>query len=635
MTLLKPTLALRRLTVYKDGYVVFDCAFHNGVNIVRGHNSSGKTTVLDFIAYTLGAEYIPWKQEALLCDWSFAEVSLNGKLVTFRREVNDKPLNPLYIFWGPFEDAVAAAVTAWEVFGFRRSSSKLSFTQSILLALEMPEVQGDGASNLTMHQFLRVLYADQPSLHSPIFRADSFDSALTRETVGSYLSGVYDDRLYSVQLERRELEKIVQQLEAELKSIFTVLAKSEQNANFEFLGQEILSLEAERENQAAELARLRKERTVDADGKKNGEGESLRTRLNVAKRAFVEASDALARRELEIADSRRFVEELEFRLATLDESNSARSYFGRLSFAFCPCCLAEIRPPEKDSNECALCKSPLISAAADSQVLRMRNELRVQLSESLNLVDQKEAEVRELRNRLPSLRQELRALEKKYAETTQSWSSDLETAIESTSRRLGSLDQEIKGLYEHQRLAEVIRERQARRDELNSRIREIDSTIESLVFAQETRKQKVQLEVASTLGRLLREDLYRQEEFRKAGNVQFSFTDNIVTVEGASQFSESSTVVLRHLFHLALLSASTRIPEMRLPRFLILDGIEDGGMELERSHRLQEIIVNECAKFDCEYQLIFATSQIAPKLDVNDFVVARSFSEDSRSLEIR
>lgn len=635
MTLFKPTISLRRLTVYKDNHVVFDSSFHNGVNIIRGHNSSGKTTVLDFIAYTLGAEYIPWKQEALLCDWSCAEVSLNGKLVTFRREVNQKLMNPLYIFWGNFEEALKAAVTAWEVFGFRRSSSKISFTQAILLALDLPEAQGDGASNLTMHQFLRVLYADQPSLHNPIFRNDAYDNALTRETVGSYLSGVYNDKLYAFQLERREQEKVLVQLEAELRSIFAVLAKSGRGVNLEFLGVEIQTLEAKRESQLAELSRLRRERTVSAETKKETGNENIRLQLDNAKHSFFNAQDTLTRYELEIADSRKFVDELEYRLTALDESSSARSYFGRLSFAFCPCCLAEIKPTEKDSNQCGLCKSQIVESAPDSQILRMRNELRIQLTESLALVDQKEAEARDLRNRLPLLRKELKVLERKYTEASQSWSSDLETAIESIAHQLGAIDQEIKSLYEHQRLAEVIRERQARREEIAARILTIDSSIESLVYAQENLKQKVQLEIASTLGRLLREDLHRQEHFRTAENIQFSFTDNEVSVEGATQFSESSTVVLRHLFHLSLLSASTRVPEMRFPRFLLLDGIEDGGMELERSHRLQEIIVKECSKFECEYQLIFATSQIAPSLDVKDFVVARSFTEESRSLDIR
>jgi len=83
-----------------------------------------------------------------------------------------------------------------------------------------------------------------------------------------------------------------------------------------------------------------------------------------------------------------------------------------------------------------------------------------------------------------------------------------------------------------------------------------------------------------------------------------------------------------------MLSASTRLPEMRLPRFMMLDGIEDGGMELERSYRLQEIIIEECSKFDCDYQLIFATSQIAPNLENENYVVGKQYSEESRSLNL-
>ncbi|HUW50023.1 MAG TPA: hypothetical protein VMV75_03320 [Sulfuricella sp.] len=634
MTLLKPSLLLNTLVVFKDGQIVFEAAFHQGVNIIRGHNSSGKTTVLDFIAYTLGAEYIPWKQEALLCDYSVAEISLNGNRVTLRREVNDKPLNPLYIFWGPIADALEASFSSWEIYGFRRSSSKLSFTQALLLALDLPEAQGDGASNLTMHQFLRILYADQPSLHSPIFRTDSFDSALTRETVGSYLCGIYDDKLYLAQLEKRNLVKEIQQLEAELKSIFVVLAKSGQNANIELLGQEILNTEAKRDRKLKELARLKTERTVTSDAVATKTDANLRSELDVAKKTLAVAQDALVQRELEAEDSKNFVRELELRLSTLDESQITRNYFGSLAFAFCPCCLSEIKPESSNASECSLCKNQITSSVADAQILRMRNELRIQLAESNSLIALRLVEIRDLRTRIPSLRQNLMLLERRYAETTHSWSTDIEAAIELNATEIGGLDQEIKGLYESQRLAQVIRELQSQRDDLVYRESEVSSKIESLMFTQEERKKQTACEVALTLGRLLQEDLHRQEEFRKAENIQFSFTDNAISVDGATQFSESSTVVLRHLFHLALLSASTRMQAMRFPRFLMLDGIEDGGMELARSHRLQEIIVNECSGFDCEYQLIFATSQIAPQLDVEDFVVARSFSEEQRSLQI-
>ena len=634
MTLLKPSLALNRLAIFKDERIVFDALFHQGVNIIRGHNSSGKTTILDFIAYTLGAEYIPWKQESLLCSYSVAEVSLNDKRVTLRRDVNSKPLNPLYIYWGEMEEALAAPFSKWEVYGFRRSASKLSFTQAILLALDLPEAQGDGASNLTMHQFLRVLYADQPSLHSPIFRTDSFDSALTRETVGGYLSGIFDDKLYLAQLEKRGVDKDIERLDAELKSIFTVLSKSGQNANIEFLSQEIRHLEEKRSGLLHELSRLKADRTVSSEAKAANADSTLRTELDSAKKKLTDVQNLLARKELEIEDSQIFIRKVESRLSGLDESSTTRDYFGTLVFAFCPCCLTEIKPLPQESEECALCKTPLMATAADSQILRMRNELRLQLSESQLLVKGSILEVSDLRSQVPLLKRELKSLEIKYSEASEVWSTDLESAVESVSRQLGGLDQEIQGLYSSQRLAQAITELQDRRNNLTATASSLELRIESLVYSQEVRKAKVSHEVASTLGRLLRQDLHRQDVFQKAENIQFSFTDNKVSVENETQFSESSTVVLRHLFHLALMSASARLPEMRFPRFLMLDGIEDGGMELERSHRLQEIIVKECSGFTCEYQLIFATSQISPKLDVDDYVVARSFTEESRSLQI-
>lgn len=634
MTLYKPTISLRRLVVLKDQRRVLDADFHNGVNVVRGHNSSGKTTALDFIAYALGAENIPWKQEALLCDETIAEVLLNASPVTLRRPVNDKPINPMLIFWGPMEKAIEAPFTEWQSYPFKRSPSKISFTQAILLGLNLPDAQGDGASNLTMHQFLRVLYADQPSLHSPIFRVDTFDSALTRETVGNYLCGIYNDNLYSSQLERRNLEKEVAQLETELRSIFTVLAKSQKNTGFEFIGSQIQAVELEQNLALTELTRLKTERVVEKGTKSKQPDAQLRTALNLAKAELVNAQETLVRIEFEVSDSQQFINELRLRLLNLDESNAARDYLGSLAFSFCPGCLSPIPIPEENGKNCTLCKNPLTGATGDAQMLRMRNELRIQLEESLQIVNLRTKEIQEIKNYLPTLKQNLRTLEKRYQSSSQTWSSELENAIEALARRIGELDQETKALYENQRLAEVIRQLQNQRDIIYQKINDLNSKIESATYSQELQKKAVSLEIANTLGRLLRKDFHRQEEFKKAENIQFSFTDNIISVDGATQFSESATVVLRHLFHVALLSASCKIPEMRLPRFLILDGIEDGGMELGRSHRLQEIIVEECKTFSCDYQLIFATSQIAPNLETPEFVVSRAFSEKRRSLDI-
>ena len=170
----EPTLIVKRLIVLQNAHTALDIKFHKGVNVVRGRNSSGKTTVMDLLAFSLGAESIRWKPEALRCTETIVEVDLNGGTACFRREISNDPQQPMAIYWGGLTSAFAAPQESWERYPFKRSPLKSSFSQVVLEALKMPQAQGDGASNLTLHQLLRVLYADQPSVHSPIFRLDKW-----------------------------------------------------------------------------------------------------------------------------------------------------------------------------------------------------------------------------------------------------------------------------------------------------------------------------------------------------------------------------------------------------------------------------------------------------------------------------
>ncbi|MGC3347861.1 hypothetical protein, partial [Enterococcus faecium] len=52
--------------------------------------------------------------------------------------------------------------------------------------------------------------------------------ALTRETIGSYLCGVYIAELYNAQVKSRENEKELDKKISELRGIFNILGKSGQ-----------------------------------------------------------------------------------------------------------------------------------------------------------------------------------------------------------------------------------------------------------------------------------------------------------------------------------------------------------------------------------------------------------------------
>src|SRR5258706_3044846 len=105
MTLYKPTLQINRLAVYKSGRSVYDQKFHSGVNIIRGANSTGKSTIADFIFFVLGGDITKWKPEAAGCDFVVAEVKMNEALVTLRRKISEHRNQPMDVFWGRWTPA--------------------------------------------------------------------------------------------------------------------------------------------------------------------------------------------------------------------------------------------------------------------------------------------------------------------------------------------------------------------------------------------------------------------------------------------------------------------------------------------------------------------------------------------------
>ena len=78
MTKDKSYLFLNRLVIITHtGASAYDEKFHKGVNIIRGKNSSGKSTVSNFIFYALGGDFTNWNAESLRCREVFAEVEIN------------------------------------------------------------------------------------------------------------------------------------------------------------------------------------------------------------------------------------------------------------------------------------------------------------------------------------------------------------------------------------------------------------------------------------------------------------------------------------------------------------------------------------------------------------------------------
>jgi hypothetical protein len=211
-------LFLNRLVVFThNGNKAYDEKFTKGINIIRGDNSSGKSTISHFIFFILGGSFTSWTKEAKKCSSVYAEVEMNGATLTLKREISDSPSIPMHIYWGAYEEAVKATIDGqWKKFPYKVSDKK-SFSNVLFEQLDIPIVVGD--NNITMHQLLRLMYVDQDSPTSSLFLYEQFDSPLTRQTVSELLLGVYDETLYEDRINKRESEKRLQTLKNEIDGI--------------------------------------------------------------------------------------------------------------------------------------------------------------------------------------------------------------------------------------------------------------------------------------------------------------------------------------------------------------------------------------------------------------------------------
>ena len=168
--------------------------------------------------------------------------------------------------------------------------------------------------------------------------------------------------------------------------------------------------------------------------------------------------------------------------------------------------------------------------------------------------------------------------------------------------------------------------------ELTASIAELTDLNQRLKTSEAQRLAKAYTAVADETVFFLHHDLPRQDSFQKAESVSFSFADDKITVDGESYFSASSKVYLKNSFLSAFLFSAARDPQFRHLRLLILDTIEDKGMEPERSQNFQQLLVDRSAEIEADHQIIFATAMINPNLDTEEFVVGRKSTHDERSL---
>ncbi|CAL2061998.1 AAA family ATPase [Tenacibaculum sp. 190524A05c] len=622
-------------TIY--GEIAYDEKFHKGINIIRGNNSSGKSTITHFMFYVLGGAFNDWVKEAKKCSYVIAEIEVNDAILTLKREINlnkfgkGNKTEGMFIFWGGLESA-EKETEGWQKFNFNTTDSKKSYSNVLFENLDLPIVKGE--NNITFHQILRLLYLDQDSPTNSLFYYEEFDTGLTRETVADLLLGVYRQELYDKKQRKVDADKELDNTKREIK----VIKRFIQNPHDlipSHLTQRILEKENEINTIENEIIKLKNEekkvrftKKTKLDFEKLNE-ESIIQRIKVKK-----LEQKIKDFYYEIEDTEYFIEALKNKLKALNKSILTRDLLGNFPIQNCPECLSPIEPVE-NPNVCKLCKTDIDDSFGITQARKIEQEIDFQIRESKNLISIKRRQLLELEAELESDKLKLFHLQQKVNSSINDVKTVRQEKLDQLYTDKGFIEGEIiqlRTLFENADIYQGLIKIQA---DLEQEIIALKYSIDKITLEQDKLKFEIQNVIEKEGTYLLNNDLKRQEDFYEAKEFHIDFRNNIAYIsDKEAKYSASSSFYLKISARYSIFLASLRIDRMRYPRFIFCDNMEDKGIEKIRAENFQKILVQEAEKFDKkEYQLIYTTSFIPDELNIEKYTVGEFYTEQNPSLK--
>jgi hypothetical protein len=466
---------------------------------------------------------------------------------------------------------------------------------------------------------------------------ERFDTWQTRQAVGDLLCGLGGYDLYALQLFLRDLNKKFEEVSDRLKNLIAVASSYGDKILAEHLAATTNAAIAERDTLQQQLLSLIEQ--SDARVEDQELEKVIKRRRKELSSARLDAANLAGKIETledEMADSDKFIEHLESAVDEFDDASSTFFALGVVRFEFCPSCFTQLKGEARE-GVCHLCGAEASHEHDETRALAVKLDLEMQIRESRQLQIERESSLSQLRSEFRAANGRLRSAVAANEVASASAASKLEMKISDASRRIGYLDREIEQLQQRDALAREIAQVSQEKAMLNARISEMQDRIKAAEAAQRKRRGIAYTAISENTKRLLNQDLEEHSDFGSLNSITFSFAEDWIAINDNKNRvgSASGMVILKNSFLFGLFIGALNDDDFNLPRFMLMDNIEDKGMVQERSWNFQRLIVEASETSTKAHQIIFTTSKIAPELEGSSYVVGGKYTHARHSLLIQ
>jgi DNA repair exonuclease SbcCD ATPase subunit len=595
---------LRIKGVTKDYFLTFK----QGLNIISGEISTGKTSILELIDYCFGDTECPTYPELLKKGTSaLLEIEINNEIFTIERQLFSKRLRE-----NIHSCKISDLQSIHEIISVNSSQKKgeesiSSFVLSKigLKGVKLKEAPKQDVSDVDTMSFRDILW------FCYLQRIRVAGAELLFES--NYMKGHKLVQVFDVlfDLHSETLAALAEELKVTQESIENKERDEKILLNFAN-NQGFLTLE----KLEAQRGRLLQE-NEDSKQKLSSIDENISGSSDLAK-DLQEAVLKLRARLQVIRNEKRGYEKTLQRLTPLRAQyyedisklhflNQVKKIIDPLSIVVCPRCLSSLELKEMKDN-CPLCGKPILDSDLPIDVTKEIRSIERKLDELSIYIKELEDSIKQNESNDKELSDKLTLAGKKLDETLKSFVSPYLTEREGLVSSISTNENEVKHTDESIKLRKDIREISEQIVRLKAKEREIEANI-----AEERKKSVNRKELIDSLSKTFYDSL-KKVNFPKLNEA--SIDEKLVPyVRGQryNQLSSEGAINLSSICWLASIFREAINRSMHHPGFLMLDGVQSGigiSPRADKEFRDESIVeglyslLREISKIDDECQLI-------------------------------
>jgi DNA repair exonuclease SbcCD ATPase subunit len=630
-------LSIRRVT-YEGTKYYFDAALSDGINILEGSNGKGKTTFANSIYFGLGGRVESFRRESRAGHLEITSdkdnfvqlhIVIENTPYILKRYIDTNDL-------GIIDDSGAVEVLPV----IRTPNSPNIFSDWLLAKLGIEPVSihlnyGDYSGKLGFTDIARLIYHNQSADPSGIYKAPDLsnfvtDSKTFRKAIFEILIGKSFQPLYQAMAQLKELEKernlASSSLEA-FKRFILEVRPNQEDMNQIHLDRKIQEIQDQLEKAMAyrrSLAiRPRRRSTIDTTSPKS---DLLLVEMNSADLVRTE-NERLA----ELSRLQKLKAELILEVTQIKKMMFAHEKLNIFSSNTCPYCLKEV---QRDLNRC-VCGAAIAEDQYQRFFYTSEEYVHILKAKQKN-VDTIDLAIDSCRQEIEGFDQELARLRKEADRIKEAIAAVVDQADATVDiANFNVIDQQITSLRHTLASLEQQKQLEAKREELERTSHDVNRRYEAkhneynqLQAQADAEMEKQRDRFSKKYDELMRETLQ---------DCHLAYIDSdYMPIFDAGKYRESSSEVPRRLnYYLTLLYLSLVDPEVRFPRFLLIDTPETAGIDTDNLLScLDQLtkIVGPVASAECQIILTTGIDKYPPGLGDRVF---ETLTDNNRLLKPR